>query len=244
MATESRLYPSQTNIASVSIKTSTTPLVGSSILPASGVIRSMVQMEPPFARFEFKYPPSSINFDGIGAEYTELPRPLMTPAVDVKASKSYRVSFEFLVASNYVRGAITVGDGVKTSIEPELKTLEAMANRPIPVRFENFDVLMTGNSWYIADMSFNAVRYNTEGNITACQVSISLINFVPITQRFVSLPTISYKPKKKKTSSSGKKDAPSLDEAIDETYLDTVGSGNTPQKTTSPSRVTKALQGL
>lgn len=236
MATESRLYPSQANIASVSIKTSTKALVGSSILPSSGVIRSMVQMEPPFARFEFKYPPSSINFDGIGAEYTELPRPLMTPAVDVKASKSYRVSFEFLVAGNYVRGAITVGDGIKTSIEPELKTLEAMANRPIPVRFENFDVLLTGNSWYIADMSFNAVRYNTEGNITACQVSMSLINFVPITQRFVSLPTISYKPKQKRSSTSSKKDAPSLDKTLAEIYENNYGprSRTVPDKRTSP----------
>ena len=235
MATESRLYPSQTNIASVSIKTSTTALVGGSVLPASGVIRSMVQMEPPFARFEFKYPPSTINFDGIGAEYTELPRPLMTPAVDVKASKSYRVSFEFLVAGNYVSGAITVGDGVKTSIEPELKTLEAMANRPIPVRFENFDVLMTGNSWYIAEMSFNAVRYNTEGNITACQVSMSLINHIPIRTRFVSLPTISYKPKAKRTSSTDKKTPPSADKALDEIYAASVSNNDdNPKKTSTP----------
>jgi hypothetical protein len=87
-------------------------------------------MESPYARFDFKYPPTTIQFDNIGAEYTELPRPLNSATVDVKNSKNYKVSFEFLVHRNYVSGSIRVSDGLKTSVEPELKTLENMANRP------------------------------------------------------------------------------------------------------------------
>lgn len=229
MATrESRLFPANKQIASVTVgaKLSTEPLTGSRAIQPNASIRAMVQTADPFARFEFRFPPATINFDGFAAEYSELPRPLMNPAVDVKASRSYRVSFEFLVAGQYQTGSVTVYDGVKTDVEQELKTLEQMANRPIPVRFENFDILLSGNSWYIAEMSFNAVRYNTEGKITACQVQMSLINFQQQTSRFISVPRISYKPKVKQSSNNGKDEGgqnPDVD--IDNGVLDPATRG-------------------
>lgn len=222
MVTEqSRLYPKNKEISSVFISApaSSFPIV------TPRAVRAMVQTADPFARFEFKFPPATINFDGMAAEYTELPRPLMNPAIDVKASRSYRISFEFLVAATVPnsKNISDLYDGIYFPVENELKTLEQMANRPIPIRFENFDILLTGNSWYIAEMTFNAVRYNEEGKITACQVSASFINYQQQRTRFISLPRISYKAKPKKSGKSSKTDPTDDGITVEEFYQGSYG---------------------
>jgi len=213
---ESRLYPKNKSIASVyiSLPRELITQAQARLLPATErePIRRMIQTAAPFAVFEFSAPPNQINFDGMAAEYTELPRPLMNPAIDVKNSRSYRISFEFLVAHvETIKGGKLV-DGVYVPIHHQLKTLEQMANRPIPVRFENFDSILTSNTWYISDMSFNAVRYNSAGEITSAQVSMSFINFQQQTTRFISVPSISYKPKRKKTTINKKGDPDEQDQ--------------------------------
>lgn len=208
---ESRLYPKNKQIASVFVSMPselTNQAIGRLPPREREPLRRMIQTGEPYAIFEFGTPPNQINFDGMAAEYTELPRPLMNPAVDVKNSRSYRVSFEFLVAHVETINGGKLVDGMFVPVHQQLKTLELMANRPVPVRFENFDPMLTGNTWYISDMSFNAVRYNTNGEITSCQVSINLINFQQQASRFVSLPKISYKPKAKSGGASDKKTEP------------------------------------
>lgn len=211
---ESRLYPKNKTIASVfiSMPTELTSMARARLpVTEREPTRRMIQTGEPYATFEFGTPPNQISFDGMAAEYTELPRPLMNPAIDVKNSRAYRASFEFLVAHvESINGGKLV-DGMYVPVHNQLKTLELMANRPVPVRFENFDTMLTGNTWYINEMSFNAVRYNTAGEITSCQVSISLINFQQQTSRFVSMPKISYRPSTKKGGSS-KKDVPVADQ--------------------------------
>jgi hypothetical protein len=218
---ESRLYPKNKKIASVFVSLPSESLGRARARLPQGTDneprRRMIQTGEPYAVFEFGTPPNQISFEGMAAEYTELPRPLMNPAVDVKNSRSYRVSFEFLVAHvESINGGKLI-DGMFVPVHAQLKTLELMANRPVPVRFENFDPMMTGNTWYISEMTFNAVRYNTAGEITSCQVSINLISFQQQTSRFVSMPKISYRPAAKKDSSStDKKNLPSTEITIDE----------------------------
>lgn len=208
---ESRLYPKNKTIASVFISTpiELTNQARERLSPANEnePRRRMIQTAEPFAVFEFGTPPNQINFDGMAAEYAELPRPLMNPAIDVKNSRSYRASFEFLVAHVETLNGGKLVDGIYVPVHNQLKTLELMANRPIPVRFENFDTMLTSSTWYINEMTFNAVRYNKAGEITSCQVSLSLIAYQQQTTRFVSVPSISYKPKTKKATGD-KKDAP------------------------------------
>jgi len=218
---ESRLYPKNKQIASVFISLPSELTSQARARLPQGTDneprRRMIQTGEPYAVFEFGTPPNQISFEGIAAEYTELPRPLMSPAVDVKNSRSYRVSFEFLVAHIETINGGKLVDGMYVPVHDKLKTLELMANRPVPVRFENFDPMMTGNTWYISEMTFNAVRYNTAGEITSCQVSINLISFQQQTSRFVSMPKISYRPAVKKDSSSkDKKGSPPTEIPLDE----------------------------
>lgn len=146
--------------------------------------RRMLQKGDPSKFFEFTFPPSQIAYEGMGVELAEIPRPLMMPLVDVRASRNYKAVFEFLVANHQ--------DGLITSVQNQLAMLEWMANSAEPVYFENFDSFLTNGFWYIAEFSVKTSRVNTDGEIVAAQCSISLLEYQERDTKFAKFPKIKY----------------------------------------------------
>lgn len=147
--------------------------------------RRMLQKSKPENFYEFTYPPTQIAYEGMGVELTEIPRPLLTPLIDLKQSRNYKAVFEFLVAENL--------DGLSKSVEQQLVTLEWMANSAEPVYFENFDTFLTNGFWYIAEFAVKTSRVNTNGEITAAQCSLSLLEYQDTETKFAKFPKLNYK---------------------------------------------------
>jgi len=153
--------------------------------------RKMIQKVNPANFYEFTFPPTQIAYEGMGVDIQEIPRPLLTPLIDIRGSRNYKAVFEFLVAEQF--------DGLSKTVEQQLSTLEWFANSSEPVYFENFDTFLTNGYWYIAEFSIKTSRVNTNGEIVAAQCSIGLLEYQSTDTKFAKFPKINY------TSLSGRK---------------------------------------
>jgi hypothetical protein len=146
--------------------------------------RRMVQKANTSNFYEFTFPPTQIAYEGMGVEIQEIPRPLLTPLIDIRGSRNYKAVFEFLVAEQY--------DGLSSSVEQQLVTLQSFANSAEPVYFENFDTFLTNGYWYIAEFSIKTSRVNTNGEIVAAQCSIGLLEYQSTDTKFAKFPKLDY----------------------------------------------------
>jgi len=159
--------------------------------------RRMAQKNNTAVFFEFTYPPTQVSYEGIGMDIQEIPRPLLRPLIDIKGNYNYKASFEFLVAAS--------GDGLTTSVESQLRTLEWMANTAEPVAFTNFDTFLNTGHWYIAQFSIKTSRVNANGQIVAAQCTIGLLEYQETKSVFSKFPKIKYtnSNRKKTTTTTG-----------------------------------------
>jgi hypothetical protein len=140
----------------------------------------------------FPVAPGSFTVEGFGAELSEIPRPYNTPIVDIKAGKSRRVSFEFLVVSRSAADNFNYINNFYASIEYQIKQLQLIADMGMPVGFDNVNAIMRENYWYIDNLTFTYTRDNRTGETVSAQCNISLIEYKPLRQKFILLPKFRY----------------------------------------------------
>lgn len=150
--------------------------------------------------FQFKYPPTNIQFDSLSPEWVEVERPGLVPIVGLRQYRLMRVQFEFLISNPF--------DGIWYPIDDELLLLREIASATDPVFFQSMDKLMStpvdlpgsnrknasGLFFRIVDLSINSLRRNTNNEITAAQCSITLQEDFNLAIKAVSMPAISYPP--------------------------------------------------
>jgi hypothetical protein len=170
-------------------QTSTPPAEPASTLPEW---RTMYMMAPPGYEYVFPVAPASFNVEGFGAELSEIPRPYNIPLVDIKAGKSRRVSFEFLVVKRANGDSWEYINNFYASIEDEIKRIQLIADMGMPVGFDNINAILSENYWYIDNITFNYTRDNRTGATVSAQCNISLIEYKPLRQKFILLPKFRY----------------------------------------------------
>lgn len=131
--------------------------------------------------FVFPFAPIEITYNGLSAEWVAIDRPLNTPLIDLKGYNLMRVELRFLVAVPF--------DGVRVSIDNDIRTLRAIATSQDPVAFINMDRMLTnpfnisrigptrsnqGFFFRVADMSVQSIRRNIANEITSAEVSMTL----------------------------------------------------------------------
>lgn len=150
--------------------------------------------------FQFKYPPSSVQFDSLAPEWVEVERPGLVPIVGLRQYKLMRVQFEFLISNPF--------DGIWYPVDNELILLREMASATDPIFFQSMDKLLStpinlpgsnrstasGLFFRIVDLNINSLRRNTKNEITAAQCSITLQEDFNLAIKAVSMPAISYPP--------------------------------------------------
>jgi hypothetical protein len=163
--------------------------------------RTMYMIAYPGYEHVFAVAPGSFTVEGFGAELSEIPRPYNQPIVDIKAGKSRRVSFEFLLVKRAVALDLTDPKIPKqtfyinnfyANIEEEIKQLQLIADMGMPVGFDNVNAIMRDNYWYIDNLTFTYTRDNRTGETVSAQCNISLIEYKPLRQKFILLPKFRY----------------------------------------------------
>ncbi len=173
---------------------------------------------PVVKEFYFPFTPTNINYENLAPEYIEISRPQNQPMIGLSQYKLMKISFQFLLAVPL--------DGIKISIDEEIRTLREFANSESPVAFVNMDDMLmnpfnivstdvfktsrpsSAFFFRITDLSLNSTRRNQNNLITSAEVSISLIevnnptlsaaNFLRIKYPKTAKP-INNKPRKKTT---------------------------------------------
>lgn len=131
--------------------------------------------------FVFPFTPISITYDSLAPEWTVINRPLNTPIIDLRTYSLMRVELRFLLAVPL--------DGIRVSVDNDIRTLRSIANSQDPVAFINMDRMLTnpfniprlgqrrtnqGFFFRIGDMSVESVRRNMQNEITSAEISITL----------------------------------------------------------------------
>ena len=163
--------------------------------------RIMQQVSYPFQQYEFTFPPSSFSHEGYGVELNEIQRPYSTPIVDPTGGRSLRASFEFVIASRL--------DGFIVSVDSEIKVLQEFANYGVPVEFINVHEALATPHWYIDNISFSHTRLNNNGQTTAAQCSISLVEYISRSKKMILLPKFrfgKFNPRRGRGNENGEND--------------------------------------
>jgi hypothetical protein len=98
---------------------------------------------PKRATYVFDYAPNEVQYQGLGAEWVEVPRTGDLPLVEFSKWSLMRVTLQFLIANTVIDA---VGrphpDGLSTGVYDKIEKLRAMAQRPFPVSVFNVDQLL------------------------------------------------------------------------------------------------------
>jgi len=188
--------------------------------------------EPVDNKYPFLFPPSQINYTGIGSEWMPVERSGSTPLVDWKGFKLLQVSFQFLIAPDK-QGTFEDIQGesvISLDVEDQIAKLRKMAAAPYPVTLLGFDSMMSeqvgfpylsgrGVDFVITEMNISSLYRTTEGKINRAQCDITLQEIhndaVPlITFPKLKIPGVKLPPKDKPTKEN---EGPTLDSTSNQT---------------------------
>lgn len=169
--------------------------------------------------FQFPFVPIQISYENLAPELVEIDRPQNLPYVDRKGYKLLRVNLQFLLARPF--------DGFSQSVDADIRILRSMANSSDPVVFSNMDGMLTNpfnipqlginrsNTAFffrIGELSVQSVRRNRSNEITAAEISITLVEDANSRAQVISFPAIQYpdlvKPSTKASNNKPKDPAP------------------------------------
>ncbi len=149
-------------------------------------------LNPRIARdevFYFDYAPNNISYQGLGAQWVEVPRSGDLPIVEFASWALMKVSMDFLIANTRMSSkGHQHPDGLVTGIYEKIEILRRMAQRPYPISVFGLDQLlrvsmrraeMIGKplEFVISDLNISSMRRTIEaGNkeITTAQVKLTL----------------------------------------------------------------------
>lgn len=139
--------------------------------------------------FYFDYAPSNVSYQGLGAQWVEVPRSGDLPIVEFSSWALMKVSMDFLIANTLTtpRGD-KHPDGLVTGVYEKIETLRRMAQRPYPISVFGLDQLlrismrraeMIGKplEFVISDLNISSMRRTIEEGdkeITTAQVKLTL----------------------------------------------------------------------
>jgi hypothetical protein len=154
-------------------------------------------------QFIFDVAPNEITYSGLGGEWVSIERTGGFPFIDWKNFKLLQVSFNFVIANK--NGPVTA-DGLETPVTTQMSQLQRMAQTPFPVMFYGFDTMLTnqfrydeegnprGIQFIIQDLTINAVRRNSNMEITRAQASITLQEIPIERQALIGMPKLRHSP--------------------------------------------------
>ena len=139
--------------------------------------------------FFFDYAPNNISYQGLGAQWVEVPRSGDLPIVEFASWSLMKVSMDFLIANTGIssKGHLHP-DGLVTGIYEKIEILRRMAQRPYPISVFGLDQLlrvsmrraeMIGKplEFVISDLNISSMRRTIEAGdkeITTAQVKLTL----------------------------------------------------------------------
>lgn len=143
--------------------------------------------------FEFPFAPQQIQYSNMSPELSEISRPGRVPLIAFTRFRAKQISFKFLLAIPL--------DGLFTSVDNMIQTLQQISNTARPVYFTNLDrqisnPLNVGDElrmfWSITDLTFSSIRRNERNEIVAAEANLTLVeNNNPLLQA-ADLPLITY----------------------------------------------------
>lgn len=151
-------------------------------------------------KYIFDYAPNEVQYQGLGAEWVEVPRTGDLPLVEFSKWSLMRVTMQFLIANNIVDDlGRPHPDGLVTGVYDKIEKLRTMAQRPFPVSALNIDQLLrismkramvSGEplEFVISDFSITSMQRTIvagSNEITAAQCSLTLQE-IPIEATFKS----------------------------------------------------------
>jgi hypothetical protein len=149
-------------------------------------------LNPRIARdetFFFDYTPNNISYQGLGAQWVEVPRSGDLPIVEFASWSLMKVSMDFLIANTRTSSkGHQHPDGLVTGIYEKIEVLRRMAQRPYPISIFGLDQLlrismrraeMIGKplEFVISDLNISSMRRTIEAGdkeITTAQVKLTL----------------------------------------------------------------------
>lgn len=151
-------------------------------------------------KYIFDYAPNEVQYQGLGAEWVEVPRTGDLPLVEFSKWSLMRVTLKFIIANTTIDDlGFKHPDGLVTGVYDKIERLRTMAQRPFPVSALNIDQLLrvsmkramvTGEplEFVITDFSVTSMQRSIETNsneITSAQCSLTLQE-IPIEAAFKS----------------------------------------------------------
>ena len=151
-------------------------------------------------KYIFDYAPNEVQYQGLGAEWVEVPRTGDLPLVEFSKWSLMRVTMQFLIANTNIDDmGRPHPDGLVTGVYDKIEKLRTMAQRPFPVSALNIDQLLRVSmkratlsgeplEFVISDFSITSMQRSIvagTNEITAAQCSLTLQE-VPIEATFKS----------------------------------------------------------
>ena len=139
--------------------------------------------------YYFDYAPNNVSYQGLGAQWVEIPRAGDLPIVEFASWSLMKVSMDFLIANTATSSdGYKHPDGLVTGIHEKIEALRRMAQRPYPVSIFGMDQLlrlsmrraeMIGKplEFVISDINISSMRRTIEKGdkeITTAQVKMTL----------------------------------------------------------------------
>lgn len=151
--------------------------------------RSMQQVTSLYAgvaplEYVFLFAPASFTHEGYGVNLNQIPRPYLSPLVDITSGNARKASFEFTIVQQE--------DSFFKSVDDEIQLVQTFADNGIPVNFNGVHAQLNELSWYIESATFTHNRANLDGATTAATCAISLTEFTAYNKKLILLPRFKY----------------------------------------------------
>ena len=139
--------------------------------------------------FFFDFAPNNISYQGLGAQWVEIPRAGDLPIVEFASWSLMKVSIDFQIANKVTSSlGFEHWDGLVTGVYEKIAKLRRMAQRPYPVSIFNMDQLLRHSmkrastigkplEFVISDLTVSSIRRTIEAGhkeITTAQVKLTL----------------------------------------------------------------------
>ena len=159
-------------------------------LPRYGsTARSMQQVTSIYAGIQpleyiFLYVPQSFTHEGYGINLNQIPRPYLSPIVDITSGNARKAGFEFTI--------VQAEDSFFNAVDDEIQVVQTFADNGIPVNFNGVHKQLNELSWYIESATFTHNRSNLSGSTTAATCTLSLTEFTVNNKKLILLPRFRY----------------------------------------------------
>ena len=128
----------------------------------------------------FPLAPNDVSFSDLADRYEEIERPGRDPLVYMSSKRNPKLELRLLLTANENRGS--------ASMEFSLVWLRLVARVDIDVILVGMGLMSSSSRYRVAEMNANAVRLNPNQEITAAEVTLTLIEVPTEVQNRATVP--------------------------------------------------------